>query len=127
MLKIDGISYSIPVKRLIRSADFLDKYATRTENGDLRRELLGVYFNYRLELGSTFDEAEYASLWAKLTEPKEFHTVTVPGETGDYEFTAYFADVSDELRSTRNGHSYWKGLTVSFIARSPVKSPGGAL
>ncbi len=121
MIKIDGITYNIPVVSIKRRADFLDKFADRSELGDLLRELIGVYFNYQLQLGSTTDTEEYARLWDKLTEPVEFHTVTVPDEAGDYTFTAYFANVGDEVRKIQNAKNYWKNLTVNFIAKSPAR------
>ena len=86
------------------------------------RELIGIYFNYQLKLGSTTDTAEYAKLWSKLTEPEEFHTVTVPGESGDYTFTAYFSNVGDELRKDKGAHTFWRSLTVNFIAQSPART-----
>ncbi len=122
MLSIDGQEYDVPVISLKRKADFLDKYAERTEDGVLRRELIGVYFNYQLKLGATLDAGEYRRLWRKLTEPEEFHTVTLPGEDGDYTFTAYFSGVGDELRRQRDGRNYFRGLTVNFIARTPARS-----
>ncbi len=120
MVIIDGITYKVPVISIGRSADFLDKYADRNEIGDLLRELIGVYFNYQLKLGNTTDTAEYARLWDKLTEPVEFHTVTVPDEAGDYTFTAYFAGIKDNLRK-QAAKNYWKDLTVNFIAKSPAR------
>jgi hypothetical protein len=122
MLIIDGESYDIPVISLKRKADFLDKYAQRTENGDLQRELIGVYFNYQLRLGTTLDTAEYARLWDKLTEPVEYHSVIVPDEAGDYTFTAYFSNIGDELRRQQGVKNYFKGLTVNFTAKSPARS-----
>ena len=119
MLYIDGIGYKIDVLSVKRTADFLDKYAERTENGDLERELIGVYFNYKLQLGPGVDRAEYARLWDKLTEPVEFHEVTVPDEDGDYTFTAYFSNVADELLRKVAERNYWKNLTVNFIAKKP--------
>lgn len=121
MLIVDGKSYKIPVMSLKRKADFLDKYAERTEDGVLHRELIGVYFNYQLKLGSTLDKKEYQRLWQKLTEPKEFHTVAVPDEGGEYTFTAYFAGVGDELRRECDDGSVFRGLTVNFIARAPAR------
>ena len=121
MIIIDGITYNIPVVSIKRNADFLDKYAKRTEDGDLQREILGVYFNYQLQLGSTKDTAEYARVWDKLTESVEFHTVTVPDESGDYTFTAYFSNVGDEVRKVTEAKNYWKGLTVNFTAKSPAR------
>ena len=41
-IKIDGISYDVPLVSIKRTAEFLDKYAERTEDGDLKRELIGV-------------------------------------------------------------------------------------
>ena len=121
MLYIDGIGYKIDVLSVKRTADFLDKYAERTENGDLERELIGVYFNYKLQLGPGIDRTEYARLWDKLTEPVEFHEVTVPDEDGDYTFTAYFSNVADELLRKVAEQNYWKNLTVNFIAKKPAR------
>ena len=121
MLYIDGIGYKIDVLSVKRTADFLDKYAERTENGDLERELIGVYFNYKLQLGPGIDRTEYARLWDKLTEPVEFHEVTVPDEDGDYTFTAYFSNVAGELLRKVAEKTYWKNLTVNFIAKKPAR------
>lgn len=121
MIIIDDETFDIPVIAIKRKAEFLDKYAKRNESGDLLRELIGVYFNYQLQLGSTTDTTEYASLWDKLTEPVEFHDVTVPDESGDYTFTAYFSGVGDEIKKVKATANYWKNLTVNFIAKSPAR------
>lgn len=121
MIKIDGITYNVPIVSLKRKADFLDKYANRTEDGILKRELIGVYFNYQLQLGRTTSIPEYAKLWKKLTEPVEFHTVTVPDEEGDYTFTAYFSSVGDELRIIQGAKRFWKSLTVNFTSQAPAR------
>lgn len=120
---IDGESFAIPILSIKRKAEFLDKYAERTEDGVLHRELIGVYFNYELAFGRTHDVDEYAALWAKLTEVEEFHEVTVPdfdGTGGQYTFEAYFAGVSDELRKEDSTRTFWKNLVVNFIAKSPA-------
>ena len=122
MVIVDGIGYDIDVLHLKRTADFLDKYAERTESGDLKRELIGVDFNYKLELGPGIKPDEYARFWRKLTEPVEFHTVTVPDEAGDYTFKAYFSNVGDELLRKKGAKNYWKGLTVNFIAKEPART-----
>lgn len=120
MITIDGTVYNIPVLSMTRKAEFLDKYAERSEDGVLHRELIGVYFNYQLKFGQTNNTTEYAALWNKLTEATEFHTVVVPDESGDYTFTAYFSNVSDELRRTKTAANFWKSLTVNFVAKSPA-------
>ena len=124
-LVIDGTTFDIPVIAIRRRADFLDKGdgTQRTMDGVLHRELIGVYFNYELQLGRTHDVTEYASLWDKLTEPEEFHEVTVPDESGNYTFTAYFSNVADELLKEAEAQNFWKNLTVNFIAKSPERTP----
>ncbi len=123
MIIIDGETYNVPVISIKRKADFLDKYANRNEEGDLLRGLIGVYFNYQLQFGSTTDTVEYARLWDKLTEPVEFHIVTVPDESGDYTFTAYFTGVGDEMKKKKAEKNYWKSLTANFIAKAPARRP----
>lgn len=122
MITIDGITYDVPVVSIKRKADFLDRFAERTGDGVLHRELIGVYINYQMQLGRTGNVSEYAALWLKLTEPVEFHTVTVPDVSGNLTFTAYFSNVSDEVRFIRDGVNFWKNPTVDFIAKSPTRS-----
>ncbi|MFV0414003.1 MAG: hypothetical protein ACK5L3_12195 [Oscillospiraceae bacterium] len=121
MIQIDGITYNVPVAELTRKAEFLDKYAERTERGDLERELIGVYFNYQLKFGDTTDMVEYARLWNKLTEPEEFHTVVVPDENGAFVFKAYFSNVADKMLLFYKQKNYFNDLTVNFIAKSPAR------
>lgn len=124
MITIDGVTYNIPVVSVRRMAEFLDKYAERVESGDLRRELIGVFYKYSLQFGRTNDTAEYAALWIKLTEPVEFHTVIVPdGDGTPLTFTAYFSNVSDELHKDKAAKTFWKNLTVNFISKSPTRTP----
>jgi len=121
---IDSTTFDIPVIAIKRKAEFLDKFAERTEDGILHRELIGVYFNYSLEFGRTTNTTEYAALFEKLTEPMEFHTVTVPDvDATPLTFTAYFAGVADEIRKDTTAKTFWKNLTVNFIAKEPTRTP----
>ena len=122
MIVIDGGQYDVDAVSLKRKADFLDKYAERTEDGDLKRELIGVYFNYELKFGPGADPAEYSRLWSKLTEAEEFHQVTVPDCEGDYTFTAYFAGIADELMLKKAARNFWQNLTVTFTAKAPART-----
>ena len=121
-LKIDGKIYNIKVKVGIkRSADFLDKYANRTDDGDLKRELIGVYFNYsniNFEKQKDSNYSEYNRLYNKLTEAEEFHDIEIAGFT----FRAYFSNVSDEMYLYKDGKAYFRNLTVNFTAKKPARS-----
>lgn len=118
MIVIDGDSYDIPIVSLKAQADALDKYAERTNDGVLHRELIGVYDNYEIEFASSVGNSQvYADLWWKLTEPVKFHFVSFPGILGERVIEGYFASTSHEVLKIKNGNSYWKGLTTSFVSR----------
>lgn len=123
MIIIDDTEFDIPIKRLICKGEVLDKYAERTNDGKLHREIIGVYFNYQLEFArSATNTTVYSALWQKLTEPEEFHTVTLPDEDGNFTFEAYISNVGHELVKDKETQKYWKNLTANFIAREPARS-----
>lgn len=121
-LTIDGKIYNIKVFTGVkRTADFLDKYANRTDDGDLKRELIGVYFNYKdikFEKQKDANYDEYNRLYNKLTEAEEFHDINIAG----FNFRAYFSNVSDVMYVYKNGRPYYKDLTVNFTAKKPARS-----
>lgn len=121
-LKIDGEIYNIKVKvGVTRNANFLDKYANRVEDGDLKRELIGVYFNYKninFERQKDSNYSEYNRLYDKLTEAEEFHDIDIAG----FKFRAYFSDVTDKMYLYKDGKPYFKDLTVNFTAKKPARS-----
>lgn len=122
MIIIDGVTYNVPVLGMKRKAEFLDKSAKRTEDGKLHRELIGVFFNYEIRFGRTSDLDEYAALYVKLTEVVEFHSVTMPTHGSPVTFQAYFAGIGDEVIFTdaTQEETFWKDLTVNFIAKDPA-------
>lgn len=123
MVTVDGVDYNAAVINLKRSADFLDSYAERTMDGILHRELIGVYFNYELDIGfSQWDRKSYDAFYDKITEKREFHEVKLPfGRNYYHTFTAYVSGVSDKLFKDDDGNFFWKGLKVKFIAKSPAR------
>lgn len=122
-INIDGIDFNIPLISIKRTADFLDKYAERTEDGDLKRELIGVYFNYQMSFGTIDDDNTYARLWDKLTEPVEFHDFALPTTVGIFSFRGYISSVADEVEKMLTGGSKFKGLQCKFIAKQPARKP----
>ena len=118
---IDGVFYHVPVLSCKRKADFLWKYAERTEDGEHVGEMLGVYFNYTLKIGEIVDQYEYNRFYSKITEKKEYHEVSMPDANGSmFTFKAYFSKITDEVKKSRNGRNIFKDLKVEFIAKVPV-------
>lgn len=124
-IMVDSTYFDIPMVSLKRNADFLDKYAERNEDGDLLRELIGVYYNYTLTVGdsSDFGETDYDAFWDKMTEPVEFHNISIPTKTGYYVFKAYISSVSDEYKKILDNEAEFTGFTCKFTAQKPARRP----
>lgn len=124
-IKVDGVHFDIPMVSLKRNADFLDKYAERTEDGELHRELIGVYYNYILTVGTStdFGDTDYDAFWDKMTEPVEFHDISIPTQAGYYTFRGYISSVSDEYKKILDNEAEFTGFTCRFTAKSPARTP----
>ena len=99
----------------------MDKYANRTDDGDLKRELIGVYFNYsdiKFEPQTDDNYEEFERLWDKLTEPEEFHEIKI----ANFSFRAYFNNVSRVIYMYKDNKAYKKDMTVNFTAKKPARS-----
>lgn len=120
---IDGIYFDIPLISVKRGFDFLDKFAERTEDGDLKRELIGVYCNYIMSFGTIEDDDLYKQLVDKLTEPVEFHNFILPSTKETYSFVGYVSSLSDEMEKILSDTVKFKGLTCKYIAKMPFRTP----
>lgn len=123
MLTIDGVLYSVPIISIKRRFDFLDKFAERTTDGRLHRELIGGYANYSIQFGTEGDVAAYAALYLKITEPVEFHTISIPDGDGAHTFEGYFAGIGDEFSKYKDPQAFYKSLTLNIISRDPTRTP----
>lgn len=124
-IMVDGTYFDIPMVSLKRRADFLDKFAERVEAGDLERELIGVYYNFDLTVGTSeaFGDTDYDAFWDKMTEPVEFHDISIPTKNGYYTFRGYISSVSDEYKKILNNKAEFTGFTCKFTAKSPARTP----
>jgi len=120
---IDGTYYDVPILSCGRDADFLWKYAERTEDGEHKGEILGIYFNYTLKFGQIVDRNEYNRLYTKLTEPRGYHEVRMPSADGSmFTFQAYFSGVKDAIKKSKKGVNIFKDLTVKYVSKNPTRS-----
>lgn len=121
---IDGNLYDVPFISIKRTFDVLDKYAERNEeDGDLLREILGVYANYSLSFGTIDDDDTYESLIDKLTEPVAFHDFELPNTKGSFKFKGYISQVSDEMEKILDNTVKFQGLTCKFTMKKPFRTP----
>lgn len=116
-LIIDGTTYQVPIVELKRKADILDKYAYRSEDGVLHREVIGTYHNYSLKIGVVNDPDLYNRLFDVLSAPVASHSVELPHD--HTRFDGYFSSVQDEIqRLTPTGAKY-KELSCNLTAMKP--------
>jgi hypothetical protein len=67
---------------------------------------------------------QYDKLFSKLTEPKEFHTIYLPKNTGYYEFQGYVAGVEDVIEFSKNeSERIITGLKCDIISKQPTFRP----
>lgn len=132
-LQIDGVAYPlIHVEDLKRSFSVLDgKNTTRVLTGDLRRDIIGTYYNYTMSLVADSGEesiAQYDAVYEVLSAPDECHTIKVPYAQGYKEYKAYVTSGEDNMVYREMGadgptRTKWEGLSVNFIAMSPARTP----
>lgn len=121
-LIIDTVVYQVPIIELKRKADILDKYAYRSEDGVLHREVIGTYHNYSLKIGVVNDPELYNRLFDVLSAPVASHLVELPHD--HVAFRGYFSSIQDEIsRLTPNGAKY-KELFCNLTAMIPRRRPG---
>lgn len=120
MIWIDGTAYDVDYTKFDHSVAIERKYSLTTADGMRHGEVAGVYHTYALTLGGMSPEL-YAEVLAKLTEPVESHTVTLPdGKDGTRTFEALFSGISDKLTADNDVDRVWDSLTVTFEARTPT-------
>lgn len=123
-LVIDGVNYNIPLVSIKRTADFLEKYANRTEDGDVHIETIGVYKNYTISIGTINDKATYDKLFEHITDvDNRFHEVTLPDANGNFSFYGYFSSIADEIEKVFESGAEFKNLTWKMTSKKPYKKP----
>ena len=123
---VDGIKYNLPLVSVKRNFDFLYKDgAGRTEDGFFHGELIGVYCNFNLTVGtsSAFEDNDYEQFIDKMSEPTEQHEFSLPMKNGYYNFTGYLGSVSDEYELILEEDVTYKGFTCNMVADRPARTP----
>lgn len=123
-LVIDGVSYNIPLVSISRSMDFLEKYAERTEDGDIKIETIGLYKNYSISIGTIDDPEIYDRLIDQITDcSNRFHHVVLPDASKQFDFYGYFSSIKDEVEKILDYGAEYKGLTWNMTSKKPSRTP----
>lgn len=127
VFSVDGTDYpGVNVISLERTFAVMDgENAGRTMDGAMKRDIIGTYYNYSMELTSDYsDLSEYDKLYEVLSAPVDSHTIVVPYGQETLSFEAYVANGNDSLIHKRPAFNKWDNLTVNFIAMKPQRRPG---
>ncbi len=127
-ISIDGVDYDlVHIVSLKRSFSVLDGPNTgRVQTGEMRRDIIGTYYNYTLKIEpdqSNASIAQYDALYEIISSPAESHTIKVPYGQVWKQFKAYVTSGADNLMLKTDDHSKWDGLEINFIAMSPERVP----
>lgn len=126
VFSVDGVSYpNVNVLSLKRSFSVMDgSNAGRVMDGTLKRDIIGTYYNYSIEIASDYsDLEEYDKLYEVISSPEDSHEIVVPYGQGTLTFRAYVANGDDELIHKRDSFNKWNNLTFNFIAMKPQRRP----
>ncbi len=125
VFKINGQDFSSMVLKIERSANKLDKYAERTIDGDLKREVIGTYLNYKLSFGnSTYQKKKYNQMFLGLIRPIDFVKVTIPVNGKNYTFEGYISNVQDNIVYISDKDQIYEGLSCDIVTRKPTWKAG---
>ncbi len=123
-LIIDGTTYNIPLVSIKRTLDFLEKYAERSEDGDIQIETIGLYKNYTISIGLIEDAELYDQLIEHITDcENRFHHVTLPDASKQFDFYGYFSSIKDEVEKVLENGAQYKGLSWKMTSKKPYKTP----
>ena len=123
---VDGVEYpNVNVISLERTFAVMDgENAGRTMDGAMRRDIIGTYYNYNMQLTSDYsDLSEYDKLYEVLSAPVDSHTIMVPYGQETLTFEAYVANGNDSLLHKRPTFNKWNDLTINFVAMKPQRRP----
>ena len=133
VFSIDGVTFPhLRVINFTQTFEILDgKNSGRVLTGEMKRDLIGTYFNYKLKIKPEYSVEgiqEYNTLWDMCSSPTESHTLVVPYDVGTgvhttQTFQAYITSGSrDMLKYDLDNVDYWKEGEFQFIAMSPART-----
>lgn len=126
VFSVDGVDYpGVNVISLKRNFAVLDgSNAGRTMDGAMRRDIIGTYYNYSMEVTSDYSElTEYDALYEVISAPVDSHTIVVPYGQETLTFEAYVANGDDDLLHKRPSFNKWGPLNINFVAMKPQRRP----
>lgn len=125
VVTIDSQTFSVGVSKISRKAEIPDGPNEGTaKDYTWIRDVLGTAYSYTIyfDVANGLSPTDYDTLYYLLTEPVEFHTLTVPFGQSTITFSAGITSVSDNIILMDDGN-IWGDLSVTFKPQSPQRLP----
>jgi len=122
MIRIDGNYFGVGIIKVTRKASLNKENHGTTLDGRKHYDALGTYYDYDV----TFDTkainiTEYDRLYEVLTQPVEYHLVTMPYGQTEITFKATIKASNDSIIQNYTNFRRWNGLKITFEAIEPQK------
>lgn len=119
---IDGLVWDVPCK-IERVAEVTpSEISGMLLDKSYFNDVLGTWLRYTVTVAVPKGrEHDYTTLYEKLTEPVDGHSVVLPYNQGDVTVTGRVNTVSDEYVRAKDG-GFWRGTTFEVIANHPTKA-----
>lgn len=119
---IDGNSYDVGIVKITRKASQSRENIGITMDQRKHYDVKGTYFDYDVHFNlRAMNVTDYDLLYEVLTEPVEYHTVTLPYGQSSITFIANIKYTEDSLVRNFNQMKRWGGFKVTFEALEPQK------
>lgn len=126
---IDGKEYDpndIVITQIERSFSVADgDNAGRNLAGGMIRDIIGTYFNYKVDFSAKNSNPEvYEKLFELLASPVDYHVLSLPFGDKTISQNMYITSGSDTLRKfQRNKNNIFTDLSINFVAMNPFIIP----
>lgn len=122
MITIDSNTFDVGIVKITRKSSQAKESLGTTL--DLRKhyDVKGTYYDYDVEFNvRAMNVTDYDSLYELLTEPVEYHTVTLPYGQSTITFDANVKVSEDSLSRNYRQLKRWGGFKVTFEALEPQR------
>lgn len=125
VVTIDSQTFAVGVSKIARRAVIQDGQNEGTaKDYSWIRDVAGTLYTYVLyfDVANGLSPTDYDTLYYLLSEPVEFHTLTVPFGQSTITFSAGIQDVNDQMVVMDDGN-IWGSLSITFKPQAPQRLP----
>ena len=122
MITIDNVTYDVGITKITRKASFKKTSLGTTLDLTKHYDVEGTYYDYEITYNvRNMNLEDYNNLYEKITEPVEYHIVTLPYGNETITFKAHLTASSDNIIFDYKSARKWGGLKVNIESLEPQK------